>query len=177
MSRIGKQPIAIPAGVEASMKDGVFSVKGAKGALTREFKSDVSITIDNGTITLAPARDTDLARALWGTYASHINNMIEGVTKGFEKKLEIEGVGYRGEVKGTKLVLAIGLSHPVEIDIPQGVAMTVEKGLFTITGIDKDVLGQFAATVRGMKEPEPYKGKGIRYQGEYIIRKQGKKAV
>jgi large subunit ribosomal protein L6 len=159
------------------MKDGVFSVKGSKGALTREFRSDVSVSIDNGTITLAPARDTDLARALWGTYASHIMNMVEGVTKGFEKKLEIEGVGYRGEVKGKKLVLSIGFSHPVELDIPEGVTVTVEKGLFTIAGIDKDVLGQFAATVRGMKEPEPYKGKGIRYQGEYIIRKQGKKAV
>lgn len=159
------------------MKDGVFSVKGPKGSLTREMKSDVSVAIDNGTINLTPARDTDFARALWGTYASHIMNMIEGVTKGYEKKLEIEGVGYRGEVKGTKLVLSIGFSHPVELDIPQGVAVVVEKGLFTITGIDKDVLGQFTATVRGMKEPEPYKGKGIRYQGEYIIRKQGKKAV
>lgn len=159
------------------MKDGVFSVKGPKGSLTREMKQDVAVAIDNGTITLTPARETDFARALWGTYASHIMNMIEGVTKGYEKKLEIEGVGYRGEVKGQKLVLSIGFSHPVEIDIPAGITVVVEKGLFTITGIDKDVLGQFAATVRSMKVPEPYKGKGIRYQGEYIIRKQGKKAV
>lgn len=177
MSRIGKQPITLPTGVEASMKDGVFTVKGAKGTLTRAMKSDVAVAIEGSTITLTPARGSDHARALWGTYASHISNMIEGVTKGFVKKLEIEGVGYRGEVKGKKLVLSIGFSHPVEIVIPDGIEMLIEKGLFTISGIDKDVLGQFAATVRGMKEPEPYKGKGIRYQGEYIIRKQGKKAV
>lgn len=177
MSRIGKQPITLPTGVEASLSGGVFTVKGPKGTLTRVMKSDVAIAIEDGVITLTPARGNDHARALWGTYASHIANMIEGVTKGFTKKLEIEGVGYRGEVKGRKFVLLLGFSHPVEIAIPEGVEVVVEKGLFTITGIDKDVLGQFAATVRGMKEPEPYKGKGIRYQGEYIIRKQGKKAV
>lgn len=177
MSRIGKQPINLPQGVEASQKDGVFTVKGPKGALSRVIKSDVAVTVDVQIVTVNPARDTDHARALWGTYASHIMNMVEGVTTGFTKKLEIEGVGYRGEVKGQKLVLAIGLSHPVEISIPEGVAILVEKGLFTITGIDKDVVGQFAATVRRQKKPEPYKGKGIRYQGEYIIRKQGKKAV
>ena len=177
MSRIGKQPITLPAGVEASMKDGVFSVKGPKGTLTRILKSDVGVAIDGTAVVLTPKPSSDLAPALWGTYASHILNMIEGVTKGFEKKLEIEGVGYRGEVKGTKLVLALGFSHPVQIDIPAGITVVVEKGLFTITGIDKELLGQFAATVRGMKEPEPYKGKGIRYQGEYVIRKQGKKAV
>ncbi|MFM2374046.1 MAG: hypothetical protein RLZZ234_41 [Candidatus Parcubacteria bacterium] len=177
MSRIGKQPITLPSGVEASFTDGVLSVKGPKGSLRRDMKNDVSIVLDAGVITLAPARDTDFARALWGTYASHINNMITGVSTGYQKKLEIEGVGYRGEVKGRTLVLALGFSHPVEIAIPEGIEVLIEKGTFTITGIDKDVLGQFAATVRGMKEPEPYKGKGIRYQGEYIIRKQGKKAV
>jgi large subunit ribosomal protein L6 len=159
------------------MKDGVFSVKGPKGTLSRVLKSDVGVAIDGTTITLTPKASSDLAPALWGTYASHILNMIEGVTTGFTKKLEIEGVGYRGEVKGTKLVLALGFSHPVQIDIPEGINVLVEKGLFTVTGIDKELLGQFCATVRGMKEPEPYKGKGIRYQGEYIIRKQGKKAV
>lgn len=159
------------------MKDGVFSVKGSKGSLSRPLKSDVSVAIEGNVVTLTPARENDFARALWGTYASHILNMIEGVTKGYVKKLEIEGVGYRGEVKGKKLVLAVGLSHPVEIAIPDGIEMLIEKGVFTISGIDKDVLGQFAATVRSQKPPEPYKGKGIRYQGEYIIRKQGKKAV
>lgn len=177
MSRIGKQPITLPAGVEASQNAGAFTVKGPKGTLTRMMKSDVEIAIDGTTVTLTPARGSDHARALWGTYASHIGNMVEGVTTGFTKKLEIEGVGYRGEVKGRKLVMQLGFSHPVEIDIPEGIDMVIEKGLFTMTGIDKDLLGQFCATVRGKKEPEPYKGKGIRYQGEYIIRKQGKKAV
>lgn len=177
MSRIGKQPITIPAGVEATLSNGVLTLKGPKGTLSRAFSSDVAITIADGVITLAPARESDLARALWGTYGAHIGNMLEGVTKGFEKKLEIEGVGYRGEVKGNKLALSVGFSHPVEISIPEGVTVVVEKGLFTITGIDKEVVGQFAATVRDTKRPEPYKGKGIRYQGEYIIRKQGKKAV
>ena len=177
MSRIGKQPITLPTGVEASFTSGTFSVKGAKGTLTKVFRDDVAISIADGTVTLTPAKETALANALWGTYASHIKNMIEGVTVGYTKKLEIEGVGYRGEVKGTNFVLAVGLSHPVSIAIPTGITVVVEKGLFTITGIDKDVLGQFAATVRDQKRPEPYKGKGIRYQGEYIIRKQGKKAV
>ena len=177
MSRIGKQPITLPKGVEASFASGVFTVKGPKGTLTKNFKDEVNIAIIDGVVNLTPARDTALANALWGTYASHIGNMIEGVTVGYTKKLEIEGVGYRGEVKGTNLVLAVGFSHPVSIAIPEGVTVLVEKGLFTITGNDKDVLGQFAATVRDQKPPEPYKGKGIRYQGEYIIRKQGKKAV
>lgn len=159
------------------MKDGVFSVKGPKGTLSRVLKSDVGVAIEGTSVVLTPKPSSDLAPALWGTYAAHILNMIEGVTTGFTKKLEIEGVGYRGEVKGTTFVLALGFSHPVHIDIPEGITVLVEKGLFTITGIDKELLGQFAATVRGMKEPEPYKGKGIRYQGEYIIRKQGKKAV
>ena len=177
MSRIGKQPITIPTGVEVSFASGVFTVKGAKGTLTKEFKSDVNVAINDGVVMLTPARETALARSLWGTYASHINNMIEGVTKGYEKKLEIEGVGYRGEVKGKDFVLSVGLSHQVPLPIPEGITVVVEKGLFTLSGINKDVLGQFAATVRDQKKPEPYKGKGIRYQGEYIIRKQGKKAV
>ena len=177
MSRIGKQPITIPSGVEATFAQGVLTVKGPKGTLTRPIRADVTVAIDGGVITLTPANEGALAGALWGTYASHIANMIEGVTKGYEKILEIEGVGYRGEVKGKKLVMALGLSHPVELDIPEGIEMTIEKGVFTIKGINKDVLGQFAAVVRDQKKPEPYKGKGIRYKGEYIIRKQGKKAV
>lgn len=177
MSRIGKQPVTLPKGVEASFSAGVLTVKGPKGTLTRAFKDDVNIAVADGVVTFAPARETKLAKALWGTYASHVANMVEGVTEGFVKKLEIEGVGYRGEVKGTNLVLALGFSHPVTLPIPAGLTVVVEKGLFTISGIDKDVLGQFAATLRDQKPPEPYKGKGIRYQGEYIIRKQGKKAV
>lgn len=177
MSRLGKQPITLPAGVTASFDGGVFTMKGPKGELARTFTNDVSITLDGQTITLAPARDTDYARALWGTYAAHLHNMLTGVTEGFEKKLEIEGVGYRAEVKGEKLVLAVGFSHPVEHAIPAGISVAVEKNLVTISGVDKDLVGQFAAVVRATKKPEPYKGKGIHYVGEYILRKQGKRAT
>lgn len=177
MSRIGKQAIVLPQGVEASIASGIFTVKGPKGTLTRAMQDDVSVSITPEGITLAPANETKFANALWGTYAAHIINMIEGVTKGFTKVLQVEGVGYRGEVKGQNLIMQLGFSHPVSFDIPQGVTVTAEKGTFTITGIDKEVVGQFAAVVRAKKKPEPYKGKGIRYQGEYIIRKQGKKAV
>lgn len=152
-------------------------MKGPKGELARTFTNDVSITLEGQTITLAPARDTDYARALWGTYAAHMHNMLTGVTEGFEKKLEIEGVGYRAEVKGEKLVLSVGFSHPVEHAIPTGISVVVEKNLVTISGVDKDLVGQFAAVVRATKKPEPYKGKGIHYVGEYILRKQGKRAT
>lgn len=177
MSRLGKQAIVPPSGVEATFASGVFTVKGPKGTLTRAITDDVTVSVTPEGITLAPARETKLANALWGTYAAHIMNMIEGVTKGFTKVLQVEGVGYRGEVKGNALVMQLGFSHPVSFDIPSGVTVTAEKGVFTISGIDKEVVGQFAAVVRAKKKPEPYKGKGIRYQGEYIIRKQGKKAV
>lgn len=177
MSRLGKQPITLPAGVTASFDGGVFAMKGPKGELARTFTNDVSITLEGQTITLAPARDTDYARALWGTYAAHMHNMLTGVTEGFEKKLEIEGVGYRAEVKGEKLVLSVGFSHPVEHAIPTGISVVVEKNLVTISGVDKDLVGQFAAVVRATKKPEPYKGKGIHYVGEYILRKQGKRAT
>lgn len=177
MSRLGKQALAIPSGIEATFEGGVFSVKGPKGTLARPFTDDVNVVLSAEGVTLTPAKDTKLANALWGTYAAHILNMIEGVTKGFTKVLQVEGVGYRGEVKGSNLVMQLGFSHPVSFDIPEGVTVTAEKGIFTISGIDKEVVGQFAANVRSKKPPEPYKGKGIRYQGEYIIRKQGKKAV
>lgn len=175
MSRLGKQPVTIPSGVEVTAEAGVLTVKGPKGTLTRAITKDVTFAIENGTVTLAPVNDG--ARPLWGTYAAHLRNMIEGVTKGFEKKLEIEGVGYRAEVQGNNIKLSVGFSHPVLLAAPEGVSIVVEKNLITITGTDKEVVGQFAADVRGTKKPEPYKGKGIHYVGEYIIRKQGKKAV
>lgn len=178
MSRLGKQPVTLPNGVEASFVDGVLTVKGPKGTLTEAMKANiVAITIDGNVITLAPADETKEARALWGTYASIIRNMVAGVTEGFERKLEIEGVGYRAEAQGQKLTINVGFSHPVILEVPEGMTATVEKNVITLTGIDKHALGQFAANVRKVKKPEPYKGKGIRYQGEYIIRKQGKKAV
>lgn len=178
MSRLGKQPITLPSGVTATWGGGVLTVQGPKGTLTRAMKEEiVSITLEGTTLTLAPNATSDHSRALWGTYAAHVRNMIEGVTTGFTKILEIEGVGYRAEVKGTNLVLSVGFSHPVELALPTGVTALVEKGVITLTGSDKEILGQYAANVRAVKPPEPYKGKGIHYRGEYIIRKQGKKAV
>jgi large subunit ribosomal protein L6 len=176
MSRLGKLPVTIPAGVEVTLQDGVLTVKGPKGTLTREVRSDVVITIEADTITLTPGT-TVLAKALWGTYAAHVRNMIVGVTTGFTRFLDIEGVGYRAEVKGTDLVLSMGYSHPVILAIPSGITALVEKSAITLTSADKDALGQFAANVRKVRKPEPYKGKGIRFRGEFIIRKQGKKAV
>ncbi|MDA8596818.1 50S ribosomal protein L6 [Candidatus Pacebacteria bacterium] len=177
MSRLGKQPIAIPSGVEAGFNDGVLTVKGPKGTLTRPMRNDVAVAIEDSEITFTPDEKSDTAPALWGTYAAHARNMVTGVTDGFDKKLEIEGVGYRAEMKGDVLVLNVGYSHPVELKVPEGLTATVEKSVITVSGPDKDEVGQFAANIKKVRKPEPYKGKGIRYQGEYIIRKQGKKAV
>ncbi len=177
MSRLGKQPVALPSGVEASFVDGVLTVKGPKGTLTQLMKSDVSVKVEDGAVALSPANDNKEARTLWGTYASITQNMIQGVTEGYEKKLEIEGVGYRAEAQGQKLTINVGFSHPVVMEVPEGITAVVEKNVIVVSGIDKHAVGQFAANIRKVKKPEPYKGKGIRYQGEYIIRKQGKKAV
>ena len=176
MSRLGKQPVTIPAGVTVTAEGGVLTVKGPKGTLTKEIKPDVTFKIEGDTITLTPNK-TPNAPALWGTYAAHVRNMIKGLTEGFTRVLEIEGVGYRAEVKGSELVLNVGFSHQVPLTIPEGMTAEVVKNVITLNGYDKDALGQFAANVRKVKKPEPYKGKGIRYQGEYIIRKQGKKAA
>lgn len=178
MSRLGKIPISLPAGVEASFADDVLTVKGPKGTLTRTMKSaDVAVKIEDNKIILTPNEKSEDAPALWGTYAAHANNMVAGVTEGFTKILEIEGVGYRAEVRGNTLVLNVGFSHQVELEIPEGLTAAVEKNVITVNGADKDAVGQFSANVKKVKPPEPYKGKGIRYQGEFIIRKQGKKAV
>ncbi len=177
MSRLGKRPITLPAGVEASFADGVLTVKGPKGTLTRSIKDVVTVTVEGDQVTVAPVNDSKEARSLWGTYASHVINMAHGVSEGFSKVLEIEGVGYRAEIKGSSIALSVGFSHPVEIPFPEGVTAVVEKSVITVSGIDKEEVGQYAANIRKIKKPEPYKGKGIRYQGEYIIRKQGKKAV
>lgn len=176
MSRLGKIPVIIPAGVTVTLTDGVLTVVGPKGTLTRTVRPDVTIAIGETDVVFTPGTTVE-AKALWGTYAAHLRNMIVGVTTGFTKILEIEGVGYRAEVKGNIIVLNVGFSHPVPLEIPTGVTALVEKSVITLTGIDKDVLGQFAANVRKVKKPEPYKGKGIRYRGEFIIRKQGKKAA
>lgn len=175
MSRLGKTPLQIPAGVTITVADGVLEVKGPKATLSRPVRNDVAFTIENDVLTLTPGK-TDLAKALWGTYAAHVRNMVKGVTEGFEKILEIEGVGYRAEVKGTDLSMNLGFSHPVILAIPAGIAAEVVKNVITLKGSNLEELNQFAANVRKVKKPEPYKGKGIRYRGEFIIRKQGKKA-
>lgn len=184
MSRVGKQIIEIPAKVEVTLDAGKLRVKGPLGELTREFKDDIAITIVPSTtlgagkqITLAPKVETIATRALWGTYAAHIINMIKGVTDGYSKKMNIEGVGYKVELKGTQLVFALGFSHPVPMDIPKGIKALVEKNVLTISGCDKEVVGQFSAQIVANKPPEPYKGKGIIYAGMTVRRKQGKRSV
>lgn len=177
MSRLGKQPIEIPKGVEVTLEGGVLTVKGPKGTLSEKIRKVIEVKIENETITVNPLKETIEARALWGTYAALIRNMVKGVTDGYAKVLEVEGVGYRADAQGQKLTLNVGFSHPVIMEVPQGLTAIVEKNVITISGFNKHQVGQFAANVRKVKEPEPYKGKGIRYQGEYIIRKQGKKAV
>jgi len=179
MSRIAKQPIPIPKGTEVKLEGGIFSVKGPKGTIEREFKNDVVVLIDGtNTVTLMPKDDKDIfSRALWGTYASHVKNMIAGVNTPYQKKLILEGVGFKSEVKGKDLILALGFSHGVTVPLPADLSVTAEKNVITITGINKESVGQFAAKIRAMKKPEPYKGKGFRYEGEVIRRKQGKKAA
>jgi large subunit ribosomal protein L6 len=139
MSRLGKKPVALPAGVTATIADGVLTVTGPKGALTRAIRPEVTLTIADGVVTLTPKAGNELAKKLWGTYAAHVRNMITGVTEGYTRILELEGVGYRAEVKGKQIVLSVGFSHQVPLNIPEGVSVTVEKSVVTLTGIDKDV--------------------------------------
>ena len=177
MSRIGKQEIQIPKGIEVKKDGSVLTVKGPKGSLSRVFRDDISINIVEDLITLNINRNDKFSKSLWGTYASHIKNMIKGVETPYQKKLILEGVGFKSEVKGKEFVFALGFSHPVIVKIPEGITATAEKNVITITGIDKELVGSFAASVRALKKPEPYKGKGMRYEGEIIRRKQGKKTA
>lgn len=177
MSRIGKQIITIPQGTQVTADGNVITVKGPQGELKRIFKDVVEITITDNEITLKPKNDDKEAHALWGTYASHIKNMVDGVNEHFSKKLIIEGVGYRAEMKGKDLVLNVGFSHPVEVTAPEGVTLNVEKAEITISGANKEDVGRVAADIRAIKKPEPYKGKGIRYSDEIVRRKEGKKTV
>lgn len=177
MSRLGKKPIIIPSGVEVKINGDVFVVKGPKGELSRKFKNDVEIILDGNEITLKPKRNSKDVMALWGTYASHIKNMIEGVTNCFEKKLVIEGIGFKAQLEGANLSLNLGLSHPVKVEIPKDLKVTVEKNIVGISGADKEKVGALSAKIRALKKPEPYKGKGIRYENEVIRRKSGKKAA
>lgn len=176
MSRIGKKPVVVPSGVEASIKANVISIKGPKGTLSFAHHTDVSVALAEGVFTVAKVGESKRAQAIWGTTVKIIANMIDGVTKGFQKQLELSGVGFRMAVQGKKINLALGFSHPVEVDIVDGLEAKIEANVLTISGIDKQKVGQFAAEIRRLKPVEPYKGKGFRYVGEIVRRKEGKKA-
>jgi large subunit ribosomal protein L6 len=176
MSRIGNKAVTVPTGVTANVEGQTVKVKGPKGALQLVLADDVLISMDKGLIKIEPRSETKRARSLWGTSRTQVANLINGVTKGFEEKLEITGVGYRAAVQGKTLNLQLGFSHDVNFKIPEGIAIATPKPTeITITGIDKQKVGQVAAEIRGYRPPEPYKGKGVKYAGEYIFRKEGKK--
>lgn len=177
MSRLAKQPIEIPSGVTVTFTVPTMTVKGPKGELKRDFRDEISIVVGDKDITITPNGNSVFIRSLLGTYGSHIRNMMVGVTEGYKKDLEVEGVGYRWALSGKKIEMQLGFSHPVIMEVPEGIDVSIEKSTMSVSGIDKEAVGSFAAKVRSQKKPEPYKGKGIRYVGEYIRRKQGKKAV
>ncbi|MFA6218173.1 MAG: 50S ribosomal protein L6 [Erythrobacter sp.] len=176
MSRIGKRPVAIPSGVEARIDNGLLSVKGPKGALTMGLSDLIEYKLEDGEISVKPANDTRAARNHWGMQRTLVSNLVEGVTEGFTKVLDIKGVGYRANAQGKSLKLQLGYSHDVDLAVPEGLEVkTPDQTTIEISGIDKQAVGQFAAEVRRWRKPEPYKGKGIAYRGEYIFRKEGKK--
>ena len=176
MSRVGKNPVQLPQGITANLAGQDLKVKGPKGELALVIHPNVEVKIDGSVITVAPRNEERQTRALWATMQRRITNMVIGVKDGFEKNLEIEGVGYRCALQGSELVLQLGFSHEIRYAIPKGITIAVDKQTSVkISGIDKEVVGQVAAEIRGYKPPEPYKGKGIRYVGEYIVRKEGKK--
>lgn len=177
MSRLAQKPIILPPKTEASYSGGILSIKGPLGTLSKTIRSYVKIKIENNEILLILDSKSLQARALWGTYASHIKNMIAGVNKAFEKRLIVDGIGFKADVKGTNLVMSLGFSHPVTVAIPADIKVTTEKNNIIVSGMDCEKVGQFAAVTRSMKKPEPYLGKGIRYSDEVIRRKQGKKAA
>ncbi len=176
MSRVGKKPVAIPSGVTASVEGQVVKVKGPKGALAVALHSDVAAKLEGSEVRIDPRADTKRARAMWGTYRSLLANAMTGVTKGFERRLEISGVGYRAALQGKNLQVQLGYSHDIVYPIPEGITIAVPKVTeVVVTGIDQQKVGQVAAEIRAFRKPEPYKGKGVKYAGEYIFRKEGKK--
>ena len=175
MSRIGNKVIVLPAGVELTNNDNVVTVKGPKGELTREFSKDIEIRVEGTEVTLHRPNDSKEMKTIHGTTRALLNNMVVGVSEGFKKELEMRGVGYRAQLQGNKLVLAVGKSHPDEVEAPEGITFELPNPTnIVISGISKEVVGQTAAYVRSLRSPEPYKGKGIRYVGEYVRRKEGK---
>ena len=176
MSRIGKRPVAIPSGVSANIEGSTLSVKGPKGTLTMGLSDLIDYKVENDEISVQPANATRAARNHWGMQRTLVSNLVEGVTEGFTKTLQLTGVGYRAQAQGKKLKLQLGYSHDVDLDVPEGLdVQTPDQTTIHVTGIDKQKVGQFAAEIRRWRKPEPYKGKGIKYQGEYIFRKEGKK--
>lgn len=176
MSRIGKKTIKIPENTEIKIQNGILNIKGPKGELNRILDPNIDIKIEGEDMNITLKNDKN-NNSLWGTYSAHISNMIKGVNSPFTKKLILEGIGYKADVKGDNLVMALGFSHPVNVLIPKSLSVTSEKGIITVTGIDKEEVGFFSAKIRDFKKPEPYKGKGIRYENEVIKRKQGKKSA
>ena len=179
MSRIGKKIITIPAKTEVKVEKDTITVKGPLGELIRNFKPGIKIEVVDGKVSFTPISKklTVELNSLWGTIASHVNNMILGVNKAYEKKLIVEGIGFKADVVGTNIVFKLGFSHPITVAIPKNLKVTSEKNIITISGIDKEFVGQYVAEIRNLKKPEPYKGKGIRYFDEVIKRKEGKKTV
>jgi len=176
MSRIGKKSVPVPAGVTATIEGGQISVKGPKGTLTMPLVEDISYTLEDGAISVMPANESKRARAFWGMQRTMVSNLVVGVSDGFTKVLEITGVGYRANVQGSNLKLQLGYSHDVDFPIPDGIAIkTPDQTTVEITGADRQQVGQVAAEIRRWRKPEPYKGKGIKYRGEFIFRKEGKK--
>ena len=176
MSRIGKKPVAVPAGVTAAIEGKTLSVKGPKGTLTLGLAEEVSYAVEDGAISVTPANETKRARSFWGMQRTLVQNLITGVTEGYTKTLQITGVGYRANVQGKNLKLQLGYSHDVDYAIPEGITIaTPDQTTVNISGIDKQKVGQVAAEIRRWRKPEPYKGKGIKYAGEFIFRKEGKK--
>ena len=176
MSRIGKKPVSVPAGVTASVTGQLVKIKGSKGELSFTVPEDVSVAMEDGAIAVQPRSQSKRARALWGTSRARINNLVIGTTAGFEKKLEINGVGYKAAVNGKVLKLSLGYSHEVNFAVPAGITVTSPKQTeIVVEGIDQQQVGQVAANIREWRKPEPYKGKGIRYKGEFVFRKEGKK--
>lgn len=176
MSRIGKKPVPLPKGVTASVEGRTVKVKGPKGELSVKLVDEVDVSVDASSVTITPRKEMERAAAMWGLSRTLVNNLVVGVTQGFTSKLEIQGVGYRAAVQGKNLNLQLGFSHDVAYPIPNGISITAEKPtMLTVTGIDKQLVGQVAAEIRAYRKPEPYKGKGVRYEGEYVRRKEGKK--
>lgn len=176
MSRVAKHPVVMPQGVSANLNGQILKIKGPKGELSLTVHDDIETKIEGQNVSVTMRNEERLTRALWATMQRRIKNLVTGVTTGYEKNLEIEGVGYRSNLQGKELVLQLGFSHDIRYKIPEGITVAVEKQTaIKITGIDKEQVGQVAAEIRGYKPPEPYKGKGIRYVGEFIIRKEGKK--